>query len=120
MIGPTASRIRRSVGHVVDEMERMELERQPLDAVRPRAYGARGRCQSSMAASHWRSRSAIESAGHGYQVKLTAVAARAVARVARHRHDLADAELAGEPDRRADERDVPVADGRDGAATPSS
>ena len=57
-------------GHVVDEVQRVQLEGEPVHAVSS-GEGARS-CQSSMAAAHCRSSSAIESAGHGYQVKLTA------------------------------------------------
>ena len=59
-------------GDVVDEVERMQLEGEPIHPMGDARRQPRP-CQSSSVAAHCRSSSAIESAGHGYQVKLTAV-----------------------------------------------
>jgi hypothetical protein len=93
--------------HVVDQVERVELEGQPLDACR---FGLAREVPPQ------RDRGIPLALEQGHRIvrpgvpdEVHRVAARAVARVARHRHELVHTELGGEPDRLADERDVPVA-----------
>ena len=75
---------------------------------------------ASIAASHWRSSSAIESAGHGYQVKLTAVPPGPSPGLPDIVTSLRTPSSAASRMVDADERHVPVAAPRDGVARPSS
>ena len=92
---------------VVDEVQRMQLEREAFDAVGERV-GAEvlpeldRRRPLTIQQRHRVGRPRIPG-------EVDRGRARAVARVARHRHDLADAQLAGQADGRPDELDVPLA-----------